>query len=98
MTDKEKLLDTLNSYEMDSIEAILNCFLMMYGDSISIRRIHGLLKTLNDYLGTLRNILKARCGKMKKLQRCIYNHRLIMHKLLLTLVSYNRCVRWKICL
>ena len=51
MTDREKLLDMLNGYQMDSIEAILNSFLMMYGDNISIRRIHGLTKTLNDYFG-----------------------------------------------
>ena len=73
MTDREKLLDMLNEYQMDSFEAILNCFLMMYGDSISIRRIHRLTKTLNDYLGhridgleSARFVANERAGYIKK--------------------------------
>lgn len=73
MTDREKLLDMLNEYQMDSFETILNCFLMIYGDSISIRRIHGLTKTLNDYLGhridgleSARFVANERAGYIKK--------------------------------
>lgn len=53
MTDKEKLrgMLSIDCYGMDTIEAILICFLEAYGDSISIRRIYDLMETLTSYLG-----------------------------------------------
>lgn len=51
MTDRERLLKLFDIYKMDSIEAILNCFLDVYKDDISARRIHGLIRDLNNHLG-----------------------------------------------
>ena len=73
MTDKEKLLGLLNGFQMDSIEAILNCFLNVYGDDLSVMTIHSMAKTLNNYLGNrvdelerLRFIANERAGYIKK--------------------------------
>lgn len=73
MTDKEKLLGLLNGFQMDSIEAILNCFLNVYGDDLSVMTIRSMAKTLNNYLGNrvdelerLRFIANERAGYIKK--------------------------------
>ena len=50
-TDRERLLKLFDRYKLDSIEAILNCFLDVYKDDISARRIYGLTKDLNNCLG-----------------------------------------------
>jgi hypothetical protein len=73
MTDREKLLGLLDNYRMDSIEAILNCFLGVYGDDIDIRRMHELMKTVDqhleykiDQLGKARFVANERAGYIKK--------------------------------
>ena len=73
MTDREKLLSLLDVYKMDSIEAILNCFLDVYGDDINIRRILGLMKTVSchleykvDKLETARFVGNERAGYIKR--------------------------------
>ena len=73
MTDREKLLGLLENYRMDSIEAILNCFLNVYGDDIDIRRMHGLMKTVDqhleykvDQLSKARFVANERAGYIKK--------------------------------
>ena len=73
MTDREKLLGLLENYRMDSIETILNCFLNVYGDDIDIRRMHGLMKTVDQYLeykvdqfSKARFVANERAGYIKK--------------------------------
>ena len=50
MTDKEKLLGILGGFAVESIEEILNCFLNIYGDDISITEMHSLLNIFNSHL------------------------------------------------
>lgn len=50
MTDREKLLHLLDVYQMDSIGAILNCFLDVYGKDIPVRTISRMSKEFNAYL------------------------------------------------
>lgn len=73
MTDREKLLHLLDVYKMDSISAILNCFLDAYGDDINIRTIHRMAENLNDYIGyrvdkleSARFVANERAGYIKK--------------------------------
>lgn len=51
MTDREKLLHLLNTYKMDSMKAILNCYFSTYYNDYSAEQIHGFIKDLNIYLG-----------------------------------------------
>lgn len=62
MTDREKLLFMLDVYKnVDSIGGILNCFLDLYGDDISIRTISRMSKELNGYLDyRINNLERAR--------------------------------------
>jgi hypothetical protein len=74
MTDREKLLLILDAYKnMDSIGAILNCFLDIYGDNINIRTLSRMLKELHGYLDyridkleTARFVANERAGYIKK--------------------------------
>lgn len=74
MTDREKLLLILDTYKhTDSIGGILNCFLSVYGDDISVRTIYSLAKDLNGYLGyridgleSARFVANERAGYIKK--------------------------------
>lgn len=74
MTDREKLLFMLDVYKhMDSIDGILNCFLELYGDGISIRTISHMSKELNSYLDyridnleCARFVANERAGYIKK--------------------------------
>lgn len=73
MTDREKLLRLLDGFQVDSIDAILNCFLNVYGDELSIKTIRDMAKTLNNSLGNrvdelerLRFIANERAGYIKK--------------------------------
>ena len=50
MTDREKLLHILNTYKIDSIKAILNCYLEAYYNDISARQIGDLMNDLSRYL------------------------------------------------
>ena len=47
MTDKEKLLRLFDTYQMDYLETILNCFFMEYEDDFSAKRINDLIKDLD---------------------------------------------------
>ena len=51
MTDREKLLHILNTYTMDSMKAILNCYFDMYYSDYSAGQIYGFIKDLNIHLG-----------------------------------------------
>jgi len=73
MTDREKLLRLLNECRIESIEEILNCFLVLYGDDIDIRDIYGLVKIVGshledkvDKLGRARFVANERAGYIKK--------------------------------
>lgn len=46
MTDREKLLKLFDTYQMDYLETILNCFFMEYEDDFSAKRINDLIKDL----------------------------------------------------
>lgn len=51
MTDRERLLKLFDIYKMDHIETILDCFLDVYDNDISVRTIYNLTKQLNNRLG-----------------------------------------------
>lgn len=50
MTDREKLLNILNTPRIDSISSILDAFLFLYEDDISVREIYNSIKSLNRSL------------------------------------------------
>lgn len=72
MTDKEKLLHILKTYKVDSMKAILNCYLETYYHDISTRQISDLMNDLNRYLAykvidleTLRSVANERARYLK---------------------------------
>jgi hypothetical protein len=65
MKDRERLLEILNNYRVDYLETILEIFFDEYGDSISARRISGMIDRLN-YL------LKKRAEQLENAQRIAY--------------------------
>ena len=62
MTDREKLLKLLDTYQMDYLETILNCFFMEYEDEFSARRINDLIKDLTFRLKhKIEHLERAQC-------------------------------------
>ena len=47
MTDREKLLNVLKTYQLDSMRAILNCYLEVYYKDISATKLYNLIHDLN---------------------------------------------------
>ena len=47
MTDREKLLKLLDTYKMDSMKAILNCYFNTYYDDYTAEQVHGFIKDLS---------------------------------------------------
>lgn len=65
MTDREKLLKSLDSYHGNYIESIIRVFFDEYGDSISASRVSGLIDMLN-------HILKEKTERLENAKRIAY--------------------------
>ena len=75
-TDREKMLNLLNQcngYKFDSIEGILDFFLHVYINDISVRTMYSLMDCVNKYLGykvdrldKARFVANERAGYIKK--------------------------------
>ena len=72
MTDREKLLKLFDTYQIDYLETILNCFFMEYEEEFSARRLNDLIKDLTfrlkhkiEYLEAAHNIASERAGYIK---------------------------------
>ena len=65
MTDREKLLNILDTYHGDHIESVLRIFFDEYGDSISASRMSGLIDMFN-------HLLKEKTERLENTQRIAY--------------------------
>ena len=61
MTDREKLLNLIDTYKLDSMKAILYCYFDAYCDDYTAEQIHGFIKDLNIILEyKVKNLDKAK--------------------------------------
>ena len=72
MTDREKLLKLFDTYKMEYIETILECFFDVYQDDISVGRMFTLIKNLSmrlerkvDKLNQAKYVAKERATYLK---------------------------------